>query len=241
MRVADLMSHSVIAIARDAPLSQAVQMMLDNHISGLPVVDPGGQVVGMLTEGDLLRRAETGTQGKTGWFTALFALGRQADRYIQTHARRVNEIMTPDVVTVGADSSLDDAVSLMERHGIKRLPVVVDDRLVEIISRADFVRELQRKLCAAVQIPTDAGIIDAIRAELARQPWAHNRFLTITAEKGVVQIDGCVFDLRERDAIQVVAENTAGVTAVHNRLACVEPNTGIVFSPEDDDQNRPTA
>ena len=234
MTVAELMSHNVIAIARDAPLSQAVQMMLDHSVSGLPVVDAEGQVVGMLTEGDLLRRAETGTEGKTGWFTALFSLGRQADHYIQTHGRRIRELMTPDVITVLADAPLEDAVALMQRHGIKRLPVVSDGRLVGIVSRADFVRALQRNLCAAVQTPTDAGIIEAIRAELGRQPWAHNRFLTITAQKGVVQIDGCVFDPRERDAIQVVAENTPGVTAVHNRLASVEPNTGIVFSPEDD-------
>lgn len=234
MTVAELMSHNVIAIARDAPLSQAVQMMLDNGISGLPVVDSEGQVAGILTEGDLLRRAETDTAGSAGWFAALFSLGRQADHYIQTHGRRVRELMTPDVITVPADAPLEDAVALMQRHGIKRLPVVSDGRLVGIISRADFVRALQRKLCAAVQTPTDAAIVEAIRAELAGQPWAHNRFLTITAEKGSVQIDGCVFDLRERDAIQVVAENTDGVKTVHNRLVAVEPNTGIIFSPDDD-------
>lgn len=234
MTVAELMSHNVIAIERDAPLSQAVQMMLDNGVSGLPVVDAGGQVVGILTEGDLLRRAETGTEGKTGWFTALFSLGRQADHYIQTHSRRVRELMTPDVITTPADASLEEAVALMQSHGVKRLPVVNDGRLIGIISRADFLRALQKKLSAAVQTPTDAAIVEAIRTELTRQPWAHNRFLTITAEKGVVQIDGCVFDLRERDAIQVVAENTSGVKAVHNRLAAVEPNTGIIFSPDDD-------
>lgn len=239
MNVAELMSRNVIAIARDAPLSQAVQMMLDHRVSGLPVVDPDGTVVGMLTEGDLLRRAETGTEGKTGWFAGLFSLGRQADQYIRTHARRVRELMTPDVVTVPADASTEDAVALMQRHGIKRLPVVSGGRLVGIISRADFVRALQSALCAATQSATDPAIVEAIRAELNRQPWAHNRFLTITAQNGAVQIDGCVFDVRERDAIQVVAENTPGVTRVDNRLACVEPNTGIVFEPADDASQAP--
>ncbi len=233
MTVAELMSRNVIAIARDAPLSQAVQMMLDHRVSGLPVVDADGTVVGLLTEGDLLRRAETGTEGKTGWFAGLFSLGRQADHYIRTHARRVGELMTPDPITVSPAASTEDVVALMQRHGIKRLPVVSDGRLVGIISRADFVRALQKVLCAATQSTTDPAIIEAIRAELNRQPWAHNRFLTITAQNGVVQIDGCVFDPRERDAIQVVAENTPGVTSVINRLACVEPNTGIVFEPED--------
>lgn len=233
MTVAELMSRNVIAIARNAPLSQAVQMMLDHRVSGLPVVNAEGQVVGILTEGDLLRRSETGTEGETGWFTSLFSLGRQADHYIQTHSRRVNELMTPDVITLPADAPLEDAVALMERHGVKRLPVVSNGRLIGIVSRADFVRQLQKALCAAVQTPTDTGLVEAIRAELERQPWAHSRFLTITAEKGVVQIDGCVFDLRERDAIQVVVENTTGVKTVHNRLAVVEPNSGIVFEPED--------
>jgi len=109
MKAADIMSRSVIAISPDAPLAQAVRLMVDHRISGLPVIDSQGRAVGMLTEGDLLRRAETGTAGEApSWFSSLFLPGRLAGEYVQTHGRRVSDIMTPDLVTVTEETPLSE-------------------------------------------------------------------------------------------------------------------------------------
>ncbi|MGH7153607.1 MAG: BON domain-containing protein, partial [Acetobacteraceae bacterium] len=130
---------------------------------------------------------------------------------------------------------IDDVVELMRRRRIKRLPVTRDGAVVGILSRADMLRELAKRLDSPAQEAGDATIRNAILAELTRQPWAPRRSVTIDVQDGVVQIDGVVFDVRERDAFRVAAENTPGVKRVEVRLVCVEPNTGtLMLGPEDE-------
>lgn len=223
------MWREVIAIRRDATLAQAVRLMVDKRISGLPVVDEAGRLVGIVTEGDLLRRAETGTEAQAGWLANLFAAGTQAGRYVQAHTQRVADLMTPEVVSVGEDAPLNEVVQLIEENRIKRLPVLRDGKLVGIISRADLVRALSEELIQVAQTADDAMIVQRTREELSKQPWAHSRAICIACQNGEVVLDGCVFDMRERDAIRVLAEGIPGVKSVDNRLACVEPNTGTVI------------
>jgi CBS domain-containing protein len=242
MNAADVMSSTVIGISQDAPLSQAVRLMMDNHISGLPVLDQTGRAVGVLTEGDLLQRVETGTAGKAaGWLTTIFAPGRLAGAYVQTHGRRVSDVMTLDPITIEETTSLADVSELMRTRRVKRLPVTRDGKVVGIISRADLVHALARELDAPGASASDIAIRNAILAELASQPWAPRRSFTIAVEDGVVDLDGVVFDVRERDAIRVAAENVPGVNRVDNRLVCVEPNTGMLMvGPEDEEVQRDT-
>lgn len=236
MNAADVMTRSVIAINQDAPLSQAVRLMLDGRISGMPVVDGLGRPVGMLTEGDLLRRAETGTAGAApGWFAAVFTPGRLAEEYIRTHGRRVAEVMTPGMVSVEEDTPLSDIAALMQRKRIKRVPVIRGERVVGMVSRADLLRVLSEALAVPAETPSDAAIRMRIADELGRQPWAHRRGVTVEVQGGVVLLDGTVFDLRERDAMKVLAENIPGVKRVENRLVCIEPNTGILIAGGDED------
>ncbi len=236
MKAADVMSPAVIAVRADAPLAQAVRLMIENRVSGLPVLDEAGHSAGILTEGDLLRRAETGTEGKPpGWFGIFFTPGRLAGTYVQTHGRRVADIMTPEVICVEEATPLEDVVELMRRNRIRRLPVTRNGAVVGIVSRADLLRALARELDTPASTASDATIRDAILAELARQPWAPRRSVTIAVQDGVVGIDGVVFDVRERDAFRVLAENVPGVQRVENRLVCVEPETGILMiGPEED-------
>lgn len=245
MNAAEVMSRTVVVISQDAPLSQAVRLMLDGRISGLPVVDGLGRPVGILTEGDLVRRAETGTGGdRPGWLASVFTPGRLAERYIRTHGRRVAEVMTPEVVAVEEDASLADVAATMQRQRVKRLPVVRGGRVVGIISRADLLRVLADALAAPAASSSDSAIFEKINEELGGQPWAHRRGVTVEVREGVVLLDGTVFDLRERDAIRVLAENVPGVKKVENRLVCVEPNTGILIvgsDEEGDESTRETA
>lgn len=236
MHAGEIMSRDVIAISPDAPLSQAVRLMLDAKVSGVPVVDTEGRPIGMLTEGDLLRRVETGTEGGSpGWLAVLFTPGRLAEQYIQTHGRRAAEIMTPDVVAVEEATPLADIAELMRRRRIKRLPVLRDGKLVGIVSRADLMRVLAETLSAPAEAPDGSVTRAHIEAELGRQPWARRHSVTVAVQNGVVLLDGCLFDVRERDAIQVLAENIPGVKRVENRLVCIEPTTGtLIFGPEEE-------
>lgn len=236
MLVADIMSRAVIAVGPDTPLAQAVRLMVDHKVSGIPVIDGNGRLRGIVTEGDLMRRAETATEGNApGWFARFFSPGRLADDYVRAHGRRVRDVMSDDVVSVEEKTPLLDVVTLMQRHQIRRLPVKRDGKVVGIVSRADLVRAIGETLSAAVTGESDVAIRSAILEALKREPWASRNALGIDVANGVVTLDGCVFDIREREAIGVLAENVPAVKVVENRLACIEPNTGmLVYDPADD-------
>jgi CBS domain-containing protein len=231
MKVKDVMTSPVISIEPDAPIWQAVRIMLQRHISGLPVVDEKGRVVGIVTEGDFLRRAETGTQRRRPrWLEYLIGPGRIADEYTRSHGRKVSEIMTADPVTVTEETSLDEVVRLMEKRQIKRLPVVHGEHLVGIVSRANLVHALAG---VAREIrPTsasDQAIRDRILAELANQTWAPVALVDVIVRDGVVELWGTITDERERKAIVVAAENVPGVKAVNDHLAWVDASSGMVL------------
>ena len=140
MNAGEVMSHNPIAVPAEAGLAEALRLMFDHHVSGLPVADGKTRLVGILTEGDLLRRSELGTAGQRSRWLDLLMSGRLASEYVRTHTRRVSEIMTRDVVSVAEDTPLTEVVRLMERHRIKRMPVLRDGALIGIVSRADLLR-----------------------------------------------------------------------------------------------------
>src|SRR5215472_6191592 len=139
MRAADVMTPDPMCISPDASITDAIRLMLERRFSGLPVVDAGGSVVGIVTEGDLLRRAETGTQRKRARWIEFLMSGRLATEYVQTSGRKVSNVMTPDVRTVTEDAPLEEIVHLMERHQINRVLVVRDGKLVGIVTRANLL------------------------------------------------------------------------------------------------------
>jgi CBS domain-containing protein len=234
MNAADIMSREVLAIDAEAPLAQAVRLMTEHRVSGLPVLDRAGRLVGVLTEGDLLRRAEIGTDGDPpGWIASLLFPGREAGAYVRTHGRRVEEIMTDTPVTVTEDTPLAELVRLMQRHRVKRLPVLREGRLVGVVSRADLIRKLGEALAGPPASADDAAIEQAITEQMKREPWAPGRLITVSARAGVVGLDGVLFDIRARDAVGVLAENTPGVTRVENRIVCIDPNVGLIaYDPQ---------
>jgi CBS domain-containing protein len=236
MKTVDIMSDDVVCVGPEATLREAIRLMLDNRVSGLPVVGDDGRVVGILTEGDLLHRSETGTERhRHPWLEFLIGPGRAAGDYVKTHGRRVDEIMTREVVSVGPDASLDELVRLLEHRRIKRVPVLADGRLVGIVSRADLMAAVARALDAEEAVATgDDGIRERVLAELAKVPaWAPQSGLTITVKDGIVELNGVIFDEQERKALRVAAENVTGVKGVADRLVWVEPISGTVLDPPD--------
>ena len=239
MKARDVMTQRVISIEADAPIMRAIRLMLQNRISGLPVVGPKGELVGMVTEGDFLRRSEIGTQHRRNrWLEFLLGPGRLADEYVHASGRKVDEVMTGEPVTITEDTPLDEVVRLMERHRIKRLPVVRQDRLVGILTRANIMHALV-SLAPDVQAPAgnDAAIREQILAECKQQAWAP--LTNVVVRNGVVELWGTITDDRERQALIVASENIPGVKAVHDHLVWIEPMSGFVIqSPEDEARSR---
>jgi CBS domain-containing protein len=236
-----LMSSPVISVEPTASIGDAAMLMLSERISGLPVVRRDGSLVGMVTESDFLRRAELGTEVKPRrWLNLFVNPSREADAYVKSHGRKVEEVMSPDVITTCPDASLDEIVEAMTRNRIKRVPVVQAGKLVGIIARSDVLSALVRALPSGEGRGDDERIRAAIAAELARQSWA-SRCVRIAVHNGAVELSGTIFNESERMAVRVAAENVSGVTSVTDKMVWVEPISGMVIVPfEEMDQGADT-
>jgi CBS domain-containing protein len=240
MQAKDVMTTSVVSIEPGATVMQAVRLMLQKRISGLPVVNAKGDLVGIVTEGDFLRRAETKTERKRPrWLEFIMGPGRLADEYVHSHGRKVEEVMTPDPTTISEDAPLDEIVQMMEKRGIKRVPVMRGKRLVGIVSRANLLHALAILAPTVPEpSPSDTIIRNRFLAELDKQKWAPVGALNVVVRDGTVELWGTITDERERQALIVAAENIPGVKAVRDHLAWVEPNSGMVIYPPGDEPDR---
>jgi CBS domain-containing protein len=225
MKARDVMTKPVIAIGADASVMEAARLMLENRISGLPVVDAAGKLVGMVTEGDFLRRIETGTERRHSRFAEFFiGPGQLADEYVHTSGRTVNEVMTPKVHAVAEDAPLEDVVRLMECHGIKRVPVLRGKELAGIVTRANLVSALLRTAkLAHAHSSRDSGIREDLLSELKKQPWAPVGTIDVAVLDGVVTLSGVLTDERQRRALCVAANNIPGVRKVVDHIVWLEP------------------
>ena len=240
MRVKDVMTPNVICIGADEAVLKAARLMLQNRISGLPVVDKEGELVGMVTEGDFLRRGELGTQRqRPKWLEFIVGPGKLAQEYTHSSGRKVEDIMTSDPWTIGQDATLEAVVDTMERHHVKRLPVTRGGRMVGIVSRANLMHALA-SLSRDVPAPPpggDSAIRDKILAAIAKQDWAPR--VNVIVKNGVAELHGVITDDRERAGLIVAAENVPGVKQVRDHLVWVEPISGVAFpSSEDEPSDR---
>jgi CBS domain-containing protein len=235
MIVADVMSRNCVTIAPEATVEAAVNLMLSRQISGLFVVDRNGDLAGVLTEGDLLRRDEIGTQRHRPWWLRLLASpARQAHDFTQANGRHVRDVMTEDVLSIGQDAPLEEVVATMEKHRIKRLPVTADGRVVGVVSRSDLMRALiGRVRPQGPQDTDDRSIRTAILNALEAEAWAPTTTLNVTVADGVVDLWGSITNEEERHGIRVIAENAAGVKSVNDHLVYIEPYTGTVIEAPD--------
>lgn len=232
MEAEAIMTKPVIGIDPSASIADAAKLMLSKKISGLPVIRSDGMLVGIVSEGDFLCRGELGTKRKRSlWLELLVSPGRAAEEYVQANGRRIEEVMTADVITVSPGASLPEIVELMMRHHVKRIPVVDGGRVVGIVTRSDLLRALLSVLPDAAPAATDdEQIRQTILAELATQTWAGKDMIDVIVNKGVVELSGAIFDERERQAAIVAAENVAGVKAVKDSLSWAGPLSVVLVS-----------
>jgi CBS domain-containing protein len=237
MRAHQIMTRPVFSVLPEATILEAANLMLQRHISGLPVVDAAGKLVGIVSEGDFIRRSEIGTQRKRSRLLK-FILGpsRAATDFVHEHGCKIAEIMTPDPVTISEDTPLETIVALMEKNKLKRLPVMRGEKLVGIVSRANL---LQAVASLAREIPDPTADDDHIRKRiinaLVKNDWCPNG-LNVVVRDGIVHLSGIITSENSRQAAIVCAETTAGVKKVHDHLCWVDPMSGMYFvSPEDEE------
>jgi CBS domain-containing protein len=224
MRAMDIMTAEVITVAPTTSVQEVARLLSERGISGVPVVDGDNQVVGVISEGDLLHRAETGTERvrdkpRRSWWLDSLASNLAAD-YVKAHARTAQDVMTRDVVSVYETTPLTDVATLLETKRIKRVPVLRGGKLVGIVSRSNLVRAVA---VAGVPEETTVGDDRAIRAqlltELNRQPWAKLWAADIIVKDGIVHLwVGTERSPEELSALRVAAENIPGVKKIEEHL-----------------------
>jgi CBS domain-containing protein len=236
MKASDVMTPDVISADPDATVLQAARYMIQHHISGLPVIDKTGALVGILSEGDFLRRRETHTDRRPSrWLEFLMGPGKLAAQYTHTHGSKVSEVMTTNLHTVGEDTSLEKIVEMMERYRIKRVPVLRGKKVVGIVTRANLMHAMVSLARGEPKAATgDAAIRQELLKELKTEKWALASMINVVVREGVVELWGMIVDDRQRQALVVAAENVPGVKQVKDHLTWVEPTSGVVIEPRDE-------
>jgi CBS domain-containing protein len=235
MRAHQIMTRNVITVTPHTTIQDAANIMLRGHISGLPVVDDAGQLVGIVSESDFLRRSEIGTGRKRAkWLQFLLGPGRAAADFVRERGRKVEDVMTQNPVTVDEETELEELVRLMEKNGIKRLPVIRSGQLVGIVTRSNLLHAV---VSVAHEIPDPTADDDHIRDRIIRAvdaaDWRPIGF-EVSVRNGVVHLHGIITTDQARQATIVAAENVAGVKKVHDHLCYVDSYSGFyVESPED--------
>jgi CBS domain-containing protein len=221
MQARDVMVSPVITARKSATVREVAKILLEKRISAVPVVDNVGKLVGIITEGDLMRRAEAGTEHPYSWWVHFLAGDATvAADYVKSHAAKVEDVMTSNVVTATSETPLHEVASLLEEHQIKRVPIVDKaGNLVGIVSRANLIQVVASARPKLEMTLPDSAIRQKLLGELKRQCWAHTHNLSITVTNGVVDLWGYAQSNEERAAIRVAAEGTPGVIAVNDHLA----------------------
>jgi len=218
MKAKDIMTTSVITAAPDQTIGEIAAFMCKRRISGLPVVE-NEEVIGVVSEGDLLRRHEIGSDERpASWWLRLLGSNSSPGDYIKSRSRRVSDVMTVGAVTVDEDTPLSEIARLFETRHIKRVPVLRDEKLVGLVSRANLVRALAAASQETVT-PTavsDEAVREALLAELESQPWWSGSDASVIVSNGTVHLWGTYHNTDEQKAVRVTAENIAGVKKVED-------------------------
>jgi len=219
MQARDVMVTPVVTVKPTASVQEVARQFLERQISAAPVMDDKGQLVGIISEGDLLHRVEAGTERRRSWWLrALTEADTLASEYIKAHGRKVSDVMTHSVITAAPETPLHEIATLMEKNAIKRLPIMENGQLVGVVSRANLLQAVASARQQLEATPSDKAIRDRILASLQAEPWAHTGLLNVTVSDGVVDLWGLAGSKTERKAIKVAAETTPGVRAVNDNM-----------------------
>jgi CBS domain-containing protein len=232
VQASDIMTTPVVTVTPDTAVRDTAKCLLDNRISGVPVVDQAGKLVGIVSEGDLMRRPESGTARAPSWWLSLFSDAEaQARAFAKRHGRRVGDVMTTQVVTIDEQTSLEEIADTLEKNRIKRVPVIRNGELVGIVSRADLLHGLAARKDSALVSGDDRTIKQALSAALD-QAQIDRRLLKVVVAGGIVRMWGMVDTPEQKDALRVAAETAPGVKAVHLNVDAVPASARAVMWPD---------
>ena len=221
MRAIDVMTSEVVTVSDNASVAAVAKLLAERSISAVPVVDAANRVIGMVSEGDLLHRTETGTERRRSWWLDMLASTNQlAGDYIKSHSGLVKDVMTRDVISVSDTTPVADIAIVLETNRIKRVPVLREGKLVGIVSRANLVRALATsgdQPSSDTEID-DLSIRDKLLAELKAQRWAEVSPANVSVKDGVVHLWSSYLSEQEKRALIVAAENTPGVRRVEDHM-----------------------
>jgi len=219
MKAADVMVSNVISVGSQASVQEVAHLLLRNTISGVPVTGPQGELVGIVSEGDLMRRPEAGTERRHSWWLGLLASSEgMASEYIKSHSHKVVDVMTRRVVTATPDTPVSEIAALLEKHGIKRVPIVTEGKVVGIVSRANLLHALASLENVPAGTIDDASIRSKLVSKLANERWTKPSLMNLIVHDGTVDLWGIVDSQTERKAVRVLVETTPGVRAVNDNL-----------------------
>ena len=220
MQAKDIMTSKVVSVRPDATVAEVAQLLLQRNISAVPVVDADGRLVGLLSEGDLIRRSEIGTERKRSWWLdILTGEGEKAGDYVRAHGRHARDVMTTEVVTVSESTDVAAIATLLEEKRIKRVPVVRDDRVVGIVSRSNLLQGLVARGAQPAVARSDTDIRTQVVSELDDLSWLHPTQLNVIVADGVVDVWGYVETADQKKALRVAIENVGGVKGVKDHVS----------------------
>lgn len=228
MRAQDIMTRDVTTVTPETSVHDIAALMMEKHISGMPVLGEGGAIIGIVSQSDLLHRAEVGTERKHKWWFRTFGDSDAAAReYAKAHGLRARDVMSRHVVSVRNDAELRDVADILDSRRIKRVPVVQDGRLVGIITRGDLVRALsQVQITQTPKKVDNAALHKTLHDRMRTQSWINDSYVNLTVNDGVVELWGFVVTPNQHKALLALVEETDGVSRVEDRLVVAGPLRG---------------
>ena len=219
LTASDIMTTDVITVAPETPIIEIAKLLYTRRISGVPVVEPDGRIIGIVSEGDLMSHAQAvGEQRRSWWLSVFSEQSMMARDYVKTHGRVARDVMTSDVVAIAPETSVPEIARTLEQHRIKRVPVVRDGKLVGIVTRGNLMQALAVADTSRAASLDDRTIRERLLAELDAQPWTNMLVKNIVVQDGIVHLWGVVDTEDERRALRVAAENVEGVRGVEDHL-----------------------
>ncbi|ODV12983.1 MAG: hypothetical protein ABT20_03180 [Rubrivivax sp. SCN 70-15] len=232
MQAKDVMTTAVVTVSPDTLVTEIAQRLVERRISAVPVVDDEGRPVGIVSEGDLMRRPEIEGQRHPSWWLSLVADPvAEAIEYVKARGGRAREVMTRSVVSVDEAASLEQIAALLEKHGIKRVPVLRDGKLVGIVSRADLLRGIVVRQDAPQPAADDAALRERVAAEI-NASGVRSEFINVIVSGAVVHLWGATHSQAEREAARVAAARVPGASRVEDHLGVFTPMTSALLWAE---------
>ncbi len=226
MQVQDVMTRAVLTVPPSTPVATLAALFAERGISGVPVTDAEGKLLGLVTEGDMLRRLAAPAERPRPWYQRLLASApRQAEEFARIHGRHAEDVMSTRLVTVPPEMPVEEAAALLEKHRIRRLPVLRQGRLVGILSRADLMRAMLAPPVDDAADNPDEAIRAQISQALWQQPWVDAFYVFATVEHGIVTFHGFCRSPAVERALRVLAEGVPGVRGVKLDLS---PSPGLL-------------